>query len=306
MRRVPFFGAEVFSMEEGVCADGRRRRLSVVHRFAVAVAALLLLGVTTGVIATLTVPEVFLFRERLVWNILEIKSSISLQPVDLRTHDGLTLRSWYHPPAKGKPVIVYFPGRDGDLIRKPAHLFQLAKEGYGLTLAGYRGYGGNPGQPSEQLFYRDATALLTQLSAKGLTPDGTVLYGYSMGTGVASYVATTAQARALILEAPFTSFPDAVARQVPWVPLWLVRSRFDTRSRIREIDVPILLLAGQNDTVTPPFFARKLASLSERFSKLQILPGANHLNIGRHGAVDLVAGFLFGLTEAAAAPQQPL
>jgi hypothetical protein len=58
--------------------------------------------------------------------------------------------------------------------------------------------------------------------------------------------------------------------------------------------------------VTPPFFARKLASLSERFSKLQILPGANHLNIGRHGAVDLVAGFLFGLTEAAAAPQQPL
>ena len=293
-------------MEEGVCADGSRRRLSVVHRFAVAVAALLLLGVTTGVIATLTVPEVFLFRERLVWNILEIKSSISLQPVDLRTHDGLTLRSWYHPPAEGKPVIVYFPGRDGDLIRKPAHLFQLAKEGYGLTLAGYRGYGGNPGQPSEQLFYRDATALLTQLSAKGLTPDGTVLYGYSMGTGVASYVATTAQARALILEAPFTSFPDAVARQVPWVPLWLVRSRFDTRSRIREIDVPILLLAGQNDTVTPPFFARKLASLSERFSDLQILPGANHLNIGRHGAVDLVAGFLFGLTEAAAAPERPL
>ncbi len=294
-------------MEEAVWADGRRRRLSVVHRFAVATAALLLLGVTTGVIATLTVPELFLFRERLVWNILELKSSISLQPVDLRTYDGLTLRSWYHPPAKGKPVIVYFPGRDGDLLRKPAYLFQLTEKGYGLTLAGYRGYGGNPGRPSERLFYRDATALLTHLSAQGLAPDGTVLYGYSMGTGVASYVATTARARALILEAPFTSFPDAVHRQLPWVPLWLVRSRFDTRSRIPKIDVPILLLAGQNDTVTPPYFAQTLAALSERFSELQILPGANHLNIGhRGGALDLVAGFLVGLAEGTAAPEQPL
>lgn len=118
-----------------------------------------------------------------------------------------------------------------------------------------------------------------------------------MGTEVASYVATTARARALILEAPFTSFPVTVRRQVPWVPLWLVRSRFDTRSRIREIDVPILLLAGQNDTVTPPYFAQRLAALSEKFSKLQILPGANHLSIGRSGAIDFVAGFLVGLAE---------
>lgn len=293
-------------MKEVHCARGGRRRVSVVHRVATAAAALLMFGIMAGVIAAQTVPELFLFRERLVWNILEIKSSIDLQPVDLRTHDGLTLRSWYHPPAKGKPVIVYFPGRDGDLLRKPAYLFQLTEKGYGLTLAGYRGYGGNPGRPSEQLFYHDATALLTQLSVEGLAPDGTVLYGYSMGTGVASYVATMTQARALILEAPFTSFPEAVRRQVPSVPLWLVRSRFDTRSRIREIDVPILLLAGQNDTVTPPYFAETLALLSESFSELHILQGANHLNIGRNGAIDLVAGFLFGLTEAVAAPQQPL
>ena len=293
-------------MEEDVCADGRRRRFSVVYRLAAATATLLLLGVVAGVIAAQTVPELFLFRERLVWNVLEMKSSIGLQPFDLRTHDGLRLRSWYHPPTKGKPVIVYFPGRDGDLIRKPAHLFQLAKEGYGLTLAGYRGYGGNPGRPSEQLFYRDATALVTQLSGEGLAPDGTVIYGYSMGTGVASYVATRSQARALILEAPFTSFPDAVRRQVPSVPLWLVRSRFDTRSRIREVEVPILLLAGQDDTVTPPYFSETLAMLSDGFSKLHILPGANHLNIGRHGAIDVVAGFLFGLAETAAASEYPL
>jgi fermentation-respiration switch protein FrsA (DUF1100 family) len=265
----------------------------------VAAAALLLLAGAAGLAAIQTVPEFILFRERLVLNLLELESSIELQPLDLKTSDGLTLRSWYHPPMPGKPVFVYFPGRDGDLIRKPAHLFQLAEQGYGLTLAGYRGYGGNPGHPSERLLYRDATALLTKLTEERLAPDGIVLYGYSMGTGVASYVATQAQSQALILEGPFTSFPDAVRRQVPSIPLFLVRSRFDNRARIPNIHVPILLLAGENDTVTPPSFAETLAKLSEGVSQVQVLPGANHLNMYRHGALDAVASFLLGLAATA-------
>lgn len=276
-----------------VCVDnGHRRRFIGLKRV---LAALVLFTLAGGVVAVQTAPEFFLFRERLVLNILEIESSVELQPVDLKTHDGLTLRSWYHPPSPGKPVIVYFPGRLGDLIRKPAHLFQLAEQGYGLMLAGYRGYGGNPGEPSERLLYRDGTALLRKMTEEGFAPDGIVLYGYSMGTGIASYVATRTSARALILEAPFTSFPAAVHQQVSSVPFWLVRSRFDTGSRIGGISVPILLLAGQEDTITPPVFAQALAALSEGMSKLYIFPGANHFNMIRFGALDAISGFLFNL-----------
>jgi pimeloyl-ACP methyl ester carboxylesterase len=126
-----------------------------------------------------------------------------------------------------------------------------------------------------------------------------------MGTGVASYVATQARPRALILEGPFTSFADAVRLQAPSVPVWLVRSRFDNRSRIGSIDVPILLLAGEKDAVTPPYFAQALASLSAGFSKLYIIPGANHINMGRLGALEAVTGFLVGLFEVANAAAEP-
>lgn len=242
-----------------------------------------------------TVPEFVLFRERLLLNILEFESDVELRPVDLATHDGLSLRSWFHPPKPGKPVIVYFPGRLGDVIHKPAHLFDLAENGYGLMLAGYRGYGGNPGEPSEGLLYRDATTLLTRIAQENMAPDGLVLYGYSMGTGIASYVAAQSPSRAVILEAPFTSFGDVIRRHAASAPLWMVRTKFDTGSRMTSIDVPVLLMAGREDWITPPVFAERLAALNRPFASLHVFPGANHVNMMRFGGREAVSGFLVGI-----------
>lgn len=276
----------------GSVPRARAWRFPTSPRAFVAISLALLIA---GVAAARTVPEFLLFRERLVLNMLEIESGVDLAPIDFATHDGLTLRSWFRPPEPGRPVIVYFPGRIGDLVGKPAHLFDLAEQGYGLMLAGYRGYGGNPGRPSERMLYRDATDLLTRLALDGLAPDGIVLYGYSMGTGIASYVASQSRPRALILEAPFTSFPEVVGRHAFALPLWLVRSRFDTRSRIAAIDAPILLLAGQNDAITPPDFAEALAALNEGFSRLHVFPEATHANMIALGAREIITGFLLGL-----------
>lgn len=256
-------------------------------------------GLALFVALASTAPEFILFRERLAISLFEFEARVDLQPVDLRTHDGLVLRSWYYPPQEGKPVIVYFPGRVGDIIKKPWHLFDLADQGYGLMLAGYRGYGGNPGRPSERMLYKDATALFAKLDQDELAPDGIILYGYSMGTGVASYVASQAKARAVILEAPFTSFRDVVARQARPMPVWLVRTGFDTQSRIAQIDVPILFLAGRNDAVTPPAFAEILASIGDRLSSLHVLADAAHDNIFDHGGMEIVTTFLDGLRAVA-------
>lgn len=249
-------------------------------------------------IAAQTVPELILFRERVVLNILELESQVELNPLDVATRDGLVLRSWFHAPAPRKPVIVYFPGRAGDLVRKPSHLFQLAEQGYGLVLAGYRGYGGNPGRPSERRLYEDATELLLRLGADGLAPDGIVLYGYSMGTGIASYLAARTQPRALVLEAPFTSFGAVVRNQTaPQMPLWMVRTRFDTGSRLADVHAPILLLAGAKDTVTPARFAEQLATRNAGFASLYVFPEGTHDTLMEHGAWEALKGFLVGLVE---------
>lgn len=249
-----------------------------------------------------TAPEVLLFRERLALSLFELDSDVELQPIDLTTHDGLVLRSWYHPPRAGKPVIVYFPGRAGDVIKKPRHLFNLAEQGYGLMLAGYRGYGGNPGRPSEDRLYRDATRLLEKVAENRLAPNGIVLYGYSMGTGIASYIAAHSKPVGVVLEAPFTSFRDIVGHNARQMPLFLVRSRFDTRSRYAAIDAPVLLLAGERDTVTPASFATLLASINEKLSQLHVFPEASHDDMFEHGAWEVVSAFLGGLQELAIAP----
>jgi len=242
------------------------------------------------------VPEHILFRQRLLFPVLEMDPERPLQAFDHRTHDGLTLRSWYKPPEPGRPVIVYFPGRDGNILFKPWHLFELAEKGYGLLLAGYRGYGGNPGRPREFSMHLDAVSLVSQAGDAGLMTGGYVLYGYSMGSAFAANAASGLTPMGLILEAPISRFIDAVRQQARFVPGWMVRTRFDNVSRLAELSLPILLLAGGRDHVTPVSFATLLAEVSQPHATLHVMEDANHFTIIRRGGKAIVESFLDRLT----------
>lgn len=255
-------------------------------------ATMLMLLVAAWATAAHTVPEYVLFRDRLRLDILQFDSKLDLKPIDLATKDGLKLRSYYFAPREGKPLIVYFPDRMGDIIHKPRHLTAIAEQGYGLLLTGYRGYGGNPGMPSEVALYSDAAALMERIELDHLAPDGVIIYGYSMGTGVASYVAALAKPLGLVLEAPFTTFGDAVRQQFAQVPDWLVRTKFDTRSRLNKVAAPILILAGAKDQITPARFAQRLADMNGDRASLVVVPDGNHLNLIRKGGGAAVQGFL--------------
>lgn len=257
-----------------------------------AFATLIMLLVAAWATAAHTVPEYVLFRDRLALDILKFDSKLKLEPIELTAADGLKLRSYYFAPQPGNPLIVYFPDRLGDIIYKPRHLTAIAEEGYGLLLTGYRGYGGNPGLPSEAMLYADASAMMERIAADALAPDGVIIYGYSMGTGVASYVAARAETLGLVLEAPFTTFGDAVRQQFSQVPEWLVRTKFDTRSRIDKVDAPILILAGGKDQITPASFAERLAAMNSDHASLVVVPDGNHLNLIRKGGAAAVQGFL--------------
>ncbi|MET0170559.1 MAG: alpha/beta fold hydrolase [Aliihoeflea sp.] len=269
-----------------IMRSGKRKRQARVF------ATLSMLLVAAWATAAHTVPEYVLFRDRLRLDILQFDSKLDLKPIDLATSDGLKLRSYYFAPEKGKPLIVYFPDRLGDIIHKPRHLTAIAEQGYGLLLTGYRGYGGNPGLPTESALYADAAALMSRIEIDHLAPDGIIIYGYSMGTGVASYVAALAKPLGLVLEAPFTTFGDAVRQQFAQVPEWLVKTKFDTRSRLNKVAAPILILAGAKDQITPARFAQRLAAMNEDRTSLVVVPDGNHLNLIRKGGDAAVQGFL--------------
>lgn len=147
----------------------------------------------------------------------------------------------------------------------------FAAKGYGLLLVEYRGYGGNPGSPSEEGFYRDGRAAMAFLRAKGIAPARTIIIGHSLGTGTASQMAQEFAPAALILLAPFTSLPDAAAEAMPFVPArWLVRGQFDNRAKVPGLAVPVLILHGTADRVVPFALGKRLAEAAPRATFLPV------------------------------------
>ncbi len=176
----------------------------------------------------------YLFQRRLLYHPgmtrpgLGDLALIGVREVTLTTADGLSLFSWYLPPSVGRPVIAYFHGNGGHIGYRTERLRRLAREGYGVLLVEYRGYAGNPGAPCEAGLYADGAAALDFIAAERIAPDRIVLWGESLGSGIAVELATRRRVAAVILEAPFTSIADAAQRHYRFIPAaLLVRDRFE-------------------------------------------------------------------------------
>ena len=166
----------------------------------------------------------------------------------VQERDGTLLTVWeMAPPRAGAPTIVFFYGNGGRLY----HFAQVGRvlngDGYGILLASYRGYSGNPGRPSEAGLMDDARAILA-----GRDPRRTILWGQSLGTGVAARMAAEGRASALILPSPYTSVVDVAAARFPIYPVRMAMwDSFDTLSIVDRIKVPVLILHGTDDLTVP-------------------------------------------------------
>ena len=119
---------------------------------------------------------------------------LGVREVAVPTADGLALLAWYLPPGAPtgeRPVIIYFHGNGGHIGYRADRIERFAREGYGALMLEYRGYGGNPGVPSEAGLFEDAAAALRFVAAQGVPGRRLVLYGESLGTGVAVRAAAT-------------------------------------------------------------------------------------------------------------------
>ncbi|WP_054118771.1 alpha/beta hydrolase [Porphyrobacter sp. AAP60] len=195
----------------------------------------------------------------------------------LTTTDDLALQAHWREPDAGRPTIAYFHGNGGSLALAAQETQGYAARGYGVLLVEYRGYGGNPGAPSEQGLYRDGHAAMAFLAARNITPAQTIIVGHSLGTGTATEMARQVSPAALILLAPFTSVPDAAAHAMPFVPArWLVRDRFDNRAKLPALATPVLIVHGTADSVVPFDLGQQLAEATPG-ATFRAVPGADHM-----------------------------
>ncbi len=217
----------------------------------------------------------------------------SFKEVELVTADGLRLLAWYVPPPEGRPVLLYFHGNGGHVGYRWDRLSRFAASGLGVLMPEYRGYGGNEGQPSEAGFFADADVAMAFLEKERIPPDRIVVYGASLGTGVATRVASEYQVAALVLEAPFTSITAMAAAQFPYLPVSLMlKDRFDSLSRIARVRAPILIMQGAQDQIVPPALGRELFAAAPEPKEFWSSPDGGHDDLFDFGADETVLDFL--------------
>ncbi len=223
----------------------------------------------------------------------EIARAAGLAPVRLLTGDGLDLLAWWAPAVAGRATVVLFHGNAGNISHRvdKARLFIAA--GYGMLLVEYRGYGGNPGDPTEDGLYQDGRAALEFLAGEGVEPPSIVLYGESLGSGVAVELARHNAVRALVLEAPYTSIPDVGARHYPFLPVRaLSRDRFENLAKIAAVRAPMLFIHGARDNVIPFDIGRRLFDAAPEPKHSIFLTNAGHNDLYAHGAGQSIVAWL--------------
>ena len=225
-------------------------------------------------------------------------------PFPVRTADGLDLIAWYRPGDAGKPRIVLFHGNAQDASARLAIAEQAARHGYPVLLATYRGFGGNPGTPSEQGLYADARATLDALSAASDPQSGRiVLWGESLGTGVATKMAQERPVAGVILQSPYTSVAERAGEMMRWLPArLLVTDRFDSLSRIAAIDAPLLIVHGAQDTLIPIRHGRALFAAAGGTKSFLELPDRGHNDMQ---GPEFETGVRIFLESLAPAPSRP-
>jgi fermentation-respiration switch protein FrsA (DUF1100 family) len=216
-----------------------------------------------------------------------------VQEVTFTTADGLALAAWYAPAPTGRPTVVMFHGNAGSLRRERHRLARFKGAGFGALLLSYRGYSGNAGAPTEEGLYADARAALDWLEGSGVAGRSMVLYGISLGSGVATKMAAERVVGAVVLEAPYTSTVDVAAFRFPIVPVgWLMEDRFESLARIGAVTEPLLVMHGDRDYIIPQRFGRRLFAAANEPKEAFWPSGVGHNDVFDNGGFAAALAFI--------------
>jgi fermentation-respiration switch protein FrsA (DUF1100 family) len=206
-----------------------------------------------------------------------------VEPVTFETTDGLRLSGWFVAGSGPSPrlTVLVFNGNAGNRAHRAPLAAAFHRHGLQVLLFDYRGYGGNPGAPTENGLAADSRAARSYLAGRrDVDPSRIVYFGESLGTAVAIDLAAEHPPAALVLRSPFTSMVDVGRHHYPFLPVrLLLRDRFAAIDQIGRIRVPLLVIAGGHDRVVPLGHSRRLYDASVAPKTLLVLPDADHNDI---------------------------
>lgn len=211
----------------------------------------------------------------------------------LETTDGARVFAWYAKAKPGQPTILYFHGNAGSLESRVARIEKYMARGLGVFMMTYRGFGGSSGEPSEAANVADAMLAYNTLAASGVDPLDIIVYGESLGTGVAVQVAAEKRVGGVVLDAPYTSMVDLAALHHPYIPgRWFMTDRYETRAHIGQVTAPLLVIHGEKDSIVPIEMGREIYSLASGPKTLKTFPDAGHDDHYKFGSYDALYAWI--------------
>lgn len=208
---------------------------------------------------------------------------------------GARLHGWWIR-GSGRRVLLFFHGNAGNVSHRLERARLLTKQlGLDMVLVDYRGYGESSGKPSEAGLYEDGDTIYRCATDRGFRREQIVLYGESLGSAVALETALRHPCAAVILETPFLSIRAMAKTIYPFLPSFLIRTRFDNERKIAALSTPKLIVAAERDEIVPPEHARRLFELAQPPRQLYVILGASHNDTyiaGGSQYVDTLRSFL--------------
>ena len=227
-------------------------------------------------------------------NYLDDQIDFNFKEVFIDVEKKLKLKSWLiENDLKNKKTLVFFHGNAGNLSNRIYKLNQLSKLDLNIIILAWRSFSGNEGEPSEQNLYNDAKKTIEWLNSRGVKNKNMILYGESLGTGIAVELGQINEFGGIILESPFTSMTNAAKNIYPWLPVkYLLKDKYDSEKKIKNIKIPILIMHGKKDNIVPFKMGKKLYDLANNPKFFYFTENDDHMLTFDEKLVSAIKNFL--------------
>ena len=254
------------------------------------------------VIYLLVLAFLFIFQRSLMYhpdenNYSGDKLEVDIQKVRIKTKDNIKLLGWFHNKnLKDYKTILYLHGNAGKLENRIHKLNHFKDINVNFLIIAWRGFSGNNGNPSEKGLYMDGESAINWLQNKGIEEKNIIIYGESLGTGIATQISQNKNFAGLVLETPFTSMIDAAKKFYPYIPVGLLlKDKFENKDKIKNVRSPILIMHGEKDQIVPFEMGKKIFEMANEPKYSYFTKYDNHMMEYDESLVKALNSFLINL-----------
>ena len=215
--------------------------------------------------------SIYFYQRKLLYhpnenNYFGDKLAVDVENVKIQTLDGLSLNGWFHEKdLQNLKTLVFFHGNAGTLDNRIYKLNHFKDIDINFLIIAWRGFSGNEGKPTEEGLYIDGRSAVNWIINKGVKEENIILYGESLGTGIATEIAQNKKYGGLILETPFTSMVAAAKNFYPYIPVsLLLKDKYENQNKIKNINIPVLVMHGENDQIVPFWMGEKIYEIANQ------------------------------------------